>query len=541
MGFILSLSQGNQPALKENTGIKFAFFGGGSGAASSTGQEYLDKKILTVEEMLSVISNLLCKTTSKEVKIAIFETFALLLRNFDISFLEDSYGIIVNKIISLLTIPKLNSTKNDSAMILAACRYILRDSIGQCLSELGQIGAVKELINSWIRRWPPISAHEVPPSDLQLVFVVDEIGALFADLGPAASSILDIAIDPLAILLAHTSQSVNLSLAWTLRSLCIALPDQLMRLINKTITLLQRDSGPNQIDKIENLDRIINYGNVLASLISVIPERPLYVSFESAAVVFGISTQLVKSSSSNKESAVGAAQSLVAWTLIGALMKLGPNFVKVHLSQLLLIWKSYFPKPNMKESSSRTELEWNSLLISKYAALSSLYSFLVFNKELLCADVAKRVVILLNNMMAALSSFPVSYFASAIPSKVMVPTDAFKMDLVSREALIKTRIIQCYGCINPIHYDFVGPQLLKFLIEQFLPDPERMDRWMASVYNAHDKTPIPEMRIETSMACGFSFQVASGSFAEDRGIGKAKIGEIDLGFLESLVCDNSFK
>lgn len=407
MSYILSLSQRNQPPPKEVQGLKIPFFT--SNAPSSPVKEYIDKSILSVEEMLNVLSNLLSKAVAKDVKVALFETFALLLRNFDTNFLEQSYGIITGKIISLLSLPKLNANKNDAAFTLAACRYLMRESLGEHLSELGQISAVKELINSWVRRWPAVSVEEVAPSDLQLVFVIDEIGALFTDLGPAASSIVDFAIDPLAILLAHPSQSVNLSLSWCLRCLCIALPDQLMRLINKTVTLLQRDSGPTQIDRIENLDRIINYGNALASLICVFPKRPLFVSFESAGIVFGIATQLVKNSNSNKESALGAAQSVVAWTLIGALMTLGTDFVKVHLSQILLLWKSCFAKPNLKESTSRTELEWNSLLISKYSALSALCSFLTFNQDLVTADVSKRVVVLLNNMMATLATFPVSY------------------------------------------------------------------------------------------------------------------------------------
>ena len=535
MGFILSLSQKNLPTQKEVKGLKLSFFATSPTAPTAAQIDYLDKTILSVDEMLSVISNLLAKATTKEVRVALFETIALLLRNFDISFLERSYSVIIDKIIGLLSVAKLNSTKSDAAFTLAACRFLVRDALGQNLSELGQIGAVKELINSWVRRWPAVSVEEVAPTELQLVFVIDEIGALFSDLGPAASSIVDFAIDPLAILLAHPSQSVNLSLSWCLRCLCISLPDQLMRLINKTVTLLQRDSGPTQIDRIENLDRIVNYGNALASLICVFPKRPLFVSYESAGTVFGIATQLVKSSTSSKESALGAAQSIVAWTLIGALMTLGTDFVKVHLSQLLLIWKSCFAKPNSKGSTSRTELEWNSFLISKYSALSALCSFLKFNQELVTADVSKRVVVLLNNMMATLSLFPVSYAAASIQSKLTVPTDVFRMDVVSREALIKTRIVQCYSAISPSYYEFVAPQLLRFLIEQFLPDPERMDRYMAAVFNPNEKAAIIEVDIETTLVNGYSFSVASKSMAEDRGHGKAFTSDLDLELLESLV------
>ena len=216
-------------------------------------------------------------------------------------------------------------------------------------------------------------------------------------------------------------------------------------------------------------------------------------------------------------------------------MTIGTNFVKVHLSQLLLIWKNCFPKASPKDSGSRTELEWNSLLINRYAALSALYSFLLYNRDLVTTDIAKRVAVFLNNTLSFVAALPISYTASSLPQGPTVPTDAFRMDLVNREALIKTRLLQCYAAIQPINYEMIGTQLLKFAIDQFLPDPERIDRWAASVYNPNDKTPIPEVKIGTMLVEGLSVTVARDAGAEERGIGNALSYEMDVRPLEDLV------
>ncbi|KAJ7261912.1 hypothetical protein C8J57DRAFT_1002623, partial [Mycena rebaudengoi] len=42
----------------------------------------------------------------------------------------------------------------------------------------------------------------------------------------------------------------------------------------------------------------------------------------------------------------------VAWTTPAALMALGPNFVRPHLPQLLILWHNALPKPTSKDAGA---------------------------------------------------------------------------------------------------------------------------------------------------------------------------------------------
>jgi hypothetical protein len=88
-----------------------------------------------------------------------------------------------------------------------------------------------------------------------------------------------------------------------------------------------------------SLDRFVGYSFHLSALIRTIPLRSLFASYDDAAQIFSLSTQMFRSHYSAKDYKVMTCQAQVSWTLIGSLMSLGHNFVKVHISQLLLSWK----------------------------------------------------------------------------------------------------------------------------------------------------------------------------------------------------------
>ena len=86
-------------------------------------------------------------------------------------------------------------------------------------------------------------------------------------------------------------------------------------------------------------------------LLSIIPQRPLYVSYDVSAKVLDMATQLLKRSGEH-DVKVAETEVEVAWTLIASLMSLGPNFVRPHLPQLLVLWRNALPKPTSKDSAS---------------------------------------------------------------------------------------------------------------------------------------------------------------------------------------------
>jgi hypothetical protein len=454
----------------------------------------------------------LLKIPSRECRVCILDSYNLLLKKIETGVLEMNYILIINKIVDMVVNPKLSQFRPDLCFILQSGKLLLRD-VGKRLSEAGQINAIKEITTHYLRKWPAASNLEVAPSDVVLFLLLDEISALLLDLGPAAVPVFDVLIDSLTVLISHASHSVNLSLSWCMRCLFLSAPAQLQIYISKLVSLLQRDTGPTQAEKVENIDRILGYGNILASLIGVVSFRPLFISYESAAMVFGISTQLMKTISSVKDSSLAAAYSLTAWTLVGSLMTLGNAFVKVHLSQLLLIWKSSFPK---QSPTIKSDADLGVHLISRYASLSALYSFLTHNRDLITSDISKRVAVLLNNAFTHLSSLPTIY-----PAAVSLSGDALQMRFIDREALIKVRLLKCYALIDPSHYEPMHSQLLKFTIDNFLPDPDRPDRWASSQLSSGDKTQNLDIPIENSLFEGLIINVAKFSGAEDRGVGEA--------------------
>ncbi|KAG1885356.1 uncharacterized protein F5891DRAFT_969696, partial [Suillus fuscotomentosus] len=84
------------------------------------------------------------------------------------------------------------------------------------------------------------------------------------------------------------------------------------------------------------LEETLGHSYGLAALVVIVPHRPLYVSFDVSAGVLDTTTQLLKLTSDH-DVHIAAVEVEVAWTLIASLMLLGPNFVRSHLPQLLVL------------------------------------------------------------------------------------------------------------------------------------------------------------------------------------------------------------
>ncbi|KAJ8690136.1 hypothetical protein PTI98_011594 [Pleurotus ostreatus] len=85
--------------------------------------------------------------------------------------------------------------------------------------------------------------------------------------------------------------------------------------------------------------RALGHAYRLAVLVSIVKERPLYVSYDISAKILDIATQLLKRSGDH-DLKVAGVEVEVAWTLIASLMSLGPNFVRPHLPQPLFLWRN---------------------------------------------------------------------------------------------------------------------------------------------------------------------------------------------------------
>ncbi|KAJ3091723.1 hypothetical protein HK102_013667 [Quaeritorhiza haematococci] len=521
-----------------------------SGASTAIGSS--DQTILTVDEMLSLLASHFVKTTSREVRIGIVESYVTLFKTLGIKFVEGQYVVIVKHMLDLAAHAKLTTTRNDLLLMRHLCGFVLRE-VGKMISEGAQITALRELSTNWLRKWPAVTSNEVAPSKMVLVCVLNEVAALLIDLGPAAAAAQDALIEPCMTLLGHTSESVNVALAWALKCLCSSLPIHLPWLMNRVISLLQKDMANHTGEKPEHLRRFVGYSNALAALISVVPNHSLHVSFESAAKVFGLSTQLLKSASgpNAKDPRVMLAQTQAAWNLIGSLMCLGPNFVRVHLSQLLLFWKNIFPKPIPKDSNAnRSESEWLYVLSSRASALSALHSFLVnCSHDVITADVAKRIVVCLNNTMTFLSTLPTSYPTSSTPPPGAPPQIQTTLNCraVEIENVLRKNLFQCYACIQPASiYDTTYALLMKAVVDAFAPESDKtMERLVGVVMPSNDKNasvPAIDPLAVTSFMKGLRVDVAGHVGAEDRGgIERALFREGDFQAVEEMLNKQVFE
>ncbi|KAI8836363.1 armadillo-type protein [Chytridium lagenaria] len=119
-----------------------------------------------------------------------------------------------------------------------------------------------------------------------------------------------------------------------------------------------------------------------------------------------------------------------------------------------------------------------------------LNSFLTFNaKDLLSVDVAKRVVVYLNNVLA---------FITMIPLPAQSQSMAFKHKMVSAEYSLRTRLFKCFHKMKPLSsFETSFELLVKLSLETFLPDTEGTDR--ATIASGDKQIPSFEFSLFSSV------------------------------------------
>ncbi|RCI00083.1 hypothetical protein CU098_002114, partial [Rhizopus stolonifer] len=430
--------------------------------------------LMSIEEMLSQLSTCYNRlNASRELKTGIIETYATLFVLLGTEFVEANYSTISKHVLcEILDIGK-PATASDGAFLRSQVNFLLHNTIGkQLLSEQGQSNAIRLLVNNWIKKWPPLMANQSAPNKDILICVTNLVSELLTELEGAANSVQDILVEPLFVLLTHSSFSVQMAAVWAIRCLCNSVPTNLLYLLPKSLNLLEKNLSnlTNQTTTAKVFQRTTAYSYTVAAIMSVFPSHPIYTSFELSARAMSLASQLVKNA--NKDPKIASVQIQAAWTLIGSVMCLGPNLVKIHLPQLLLLWKSTLPKPTGKEANTiRSEQEWSFLFHTRECIIGSIYSFLVHNNQsLVTLDIAKRITALLNNTLAFLATAP-NNFASTISS----PCTPYETRLVDQFYCLRRRIFQCFITIRPLlsTYESSLSSLLRSSLSVFT-EPEKI-------------------------------------------------------------------
>ncbi|EEB93142.1 hypothetical protein MPER_08246 [Moniliophthora perniciosa FA553] len=142
---------------------------------------------------------------------------------------------------------------------------------------------------------------------------------------------------------------------------------------------------------------------------------------------------------------VGSIEVEVSWILIASLMSLGPNFVRPHLAQLLVLWRNALPKPTSKDTmnnAGRTNDEWDFLLHVRESALGAIVCFLQHNMALVNLDVGRRIASVLSNGLLFANNF------IGLPIEEPPELQNKGLTLKTREALLRRRVYQCFSILG---------------------------------------------------------------------------------------------
>ena len=395
----------------------------------------------TLVVMLRILSNNYCRpSTSNRGRAGIAVCYIKLLKALGEGVVEEHYEEIARHLFSdVMDYPGFAyGNKYRLLMSRKFVRVILERVVGRMLGETAQLNACRFLLNV-IKDYPQAVKERPEPHKQVLVGAVSALTSLTQDLGAAIGAVADSCREGLLQVLQHPSFTVQIHAARALRAFVLECPQHLLPTVTICMNSVSREIGQLGTQR-QSPKRCLGYAHGLAAVLSTSSQHPLYGSVDVYARVLQQATALLKAAGSS-DLRVSSCQLQVAWIMIGGLMSLGPNFVKIHLSQLMLLWKNALPKPLSKDNvSQRNMLEQSYLAHVRECALGAIKAFLTFNQRLLTTDVSKRLSVLLENTVAFLQSLP-DRRTSDEPSNRLSPA----LQLHDYEVMVRRRVFQCFS------------------------------------------------------------------------------------------------
>lgn len=379
-------------------------------------------------------------STTNRVRAAIGICYGNLLQKLGEKTVETNYfRVLDNLTVDILGQPNIINNRYRLLISRRIVDIILQEVIGrQILGESGQTTAAKAIINDVLKNYPEVLKERPEPSKQTLIASLGALAALVDSLGSAANNFAESCRDGLLQVLQHPSYTVQIYASSCIKSFVLSCPQQLLSCLSVCMNSLSRELGLLGSGR-SSPRRCIGAAHGLAATLSASPLRPLYGSVDINSRVLTMATNLLKSSGSS-ELRVASTQIQVAWTLIGGLMSLGPNFVKIHLSQMLLLWKNALPKVLSKDNTTqRNYLNASFLTHVRECALGSILAFLQFNSRLLTVDVSKRIATMLQSTTAFLRTLPSKKHTDDISERL-----APSLQLHDLEVMVQRRVLQCY-------------------------------------------------------------------------------------------------
>lgn len=399
------------------------------------------KLSFTIASMLKLLSTRYClPVTGNRGRAGIAVCYIKTLRGLGEQVVEAKYAEVTRNLFNdLLSSPVVIQNRYRTLSTRKNVSVILETVIGRdMLGESGQLNAARFLVNEILKDYPPALKERPEPSKQTLIAALSTLSSLLKSLGSATNVIADSCRDALLQVLQHPSYTVQVYASACLRSFVLACPLQLLPAVTICMNSVNRElgllGGPRQSPR-----KCVGLANGLSAVLSTSTSQPLHGSVDVNSRVLSQATSLLKSSSQS-DLRVSSTQIQVAWVLIGGLMTLGPNFVKIHLSQLLLLWKNALPKPlNRDNMVQRNLFELSFLTHVRECALGSILTFLQFNSRLLTLDVTKRLAAMLQNTTMFLNTLPAKKTTDDVSQRLSPALQLHDFDL-----MVRRRVLQCY-------------------------------------------------------------------------------------------------
>ncbi|KAL4927470.1 AP-1 complex accessory protein LAA1 [Aspergillus undulatus] len=392
-------------------------------------------------------SQYLKSTTSNRARAGIAVCYKHVLRILGDKLVEERYDQIANHLLfELLNHQMVTYNRFRTLMTRKVVGSILEETVGRdSLRENSRLTAAKWLINEVLKDYPQVIQERREPSKYTLTSALNALSSLISSLGSAFVSLAESCRDALLQVLAHPSYTVQIHAAHCLRTFVLACPFQLLSCATICLNSLNREVGQLSTPR-QSPRRCVGYANGMSAMLSTSRLQPLYGSVEVYSRVFTQATDLLKTSS-NSELRAASTQIQVAWILIGGLMPLGPSFVKIHLSQLMLLWKNALPKHLSQENSAKKGyLEMSFLAHVRECALGALLAFMEFNGKMITADGARRIATMLQNTVEFIDEIPRQKSVMDI-SQRLHPS----LQLHDIETMVRRRVLQCFAKLLHAH------------------------------------------------------------------------------------------
>ncbi|MCJ8737086.1 hypothetical protein PDJAM_G00019790 [Pangasius djambal] len=416
---------------------------------------------------LRVSGDMLKGTSSvnADLRVGITQACVVFISTLGGAWLEAHFSTLLSLLMELVSDPRVSQNLAEAVYCRHCVSCILRASVGSLLGEKAQIAVAKELCLAISKQKKAVdaggdmemqvSSTAMAASQHMLVCVLLELGSVLQDLGSTAAPLLhDTSIgmlDTVISVLLHPSLSARLAAAWCLHCIAVALPAQLVVLLDRCSERLNAlKSCP---------EAVAGYSAAIAALLGAVQHCPLGIPHSKGKVVMGLAEDLLRSAAQNSKISIQRTQG--GWLLLSALNTLGPAVVKHHLPRMLLLWKCAFPQ-SFKELESELRrgdaFTWQVALEGRAGALFAMKNLVIHCRVHLSDDVTGRLLPLLSCAVALLTLLPSL-------------TKSYGKQIKNAVCVFQMRVYEVLALLPPKTYEESFGTVLKQLVND-LTDPE---------------------------------------------------------------------